>query len=432
MTQITTRRMLEDQGTAIKVRADDKEDDDKNDKEEDRETESPTDSPTASPTLSPSERPTTTAPSWSPTVQASETPTALHVGTVSPTNSFPTANPSVVVTTQNDLIPSAMPSTDVSLGPTIVPTTVTEKPGDAPTFSLQADTEFPTVLDETTKNGENATFTEDSSKSTPDSLEEENTTTSKSSRGALIGLVVGFGTLGCLGSLFAVSKRRQVKPDVHKGGDSDDSVSMTVVPPPIPMPQMKWNDVFQHSLTREEKIGIPPTSWTKSVFQETITEESETGDLEDVVLSSPIQERAVLRAAQQEEAEPDGHGESKDDILDGQVAPDSYTQTVANLLDCGANAQGADTAGETKSEVEADVQSMSSEDLEYMYGTLPLNHLPETPRRSNVSPEGQMQGSRRSSVVQELYTPNIYPTTNLLGPETNAEEEGDDSEPYWV
>jgi hypothetical protein len=71
---------------------------------------------------------------------------------------------------------------------------------------------------------------------------------------------------------------------------------------------------------------------------------------------------------------------------------------------------------------EGENESVSSEDLELLYGTLPMEHLPATPRRSNVSHEA------KTSFPNSLLTPKIYSTgaianDTLLGPELQPEDE---------
>lgn len=422
VTRIASRQLLEDQGTTINVRAQDK--NGKEDKEdEEEETPVPTESPTDEPTESPTDRPTTYVPSWSPSVQLTATPTALE-DTASPTTSFPTPNPSTSETIQDTPAPSVLTVVDDTSSPSNATATVIPTTADTPIVSPNAGAVNPDDA------GKNSTSVDDIPPAkTPDPLETAATTTMSTrgaSRGALIGLVAAVGTLSCLWSIYFVSKQKQSK---EAGGDTMSEESMTAVPPP-PQQMRSWSDVFHHSLAEEEKIEVSQTCRTKSLCQDTIIEELQTGDMEDVTLSSPKQERVVLRAVQHEMAPSDGDG-SKEETFDDAITPDSYTRAVANLLGCGVTPRGTDSDDEMKTEADMETQSISSEDLEYLYGTLPSDHLPETPRRSNVSPEGKKQGSQRST-ISSLHTPSLYPATNLLGPETNAENEGEEHEPFWV
>jgi hypothetical protein len=407
----STQSRLLIEGTEIKVRAEEKEDDKEDDnKNDDDETNFPTVSPTYLWTAPPTSRPTTSSPTWSPSVPETKLPTVAPTVLSMQSSSDRYTNSSTV-------LPTPTPSTS--------PTSITEdslRPSVSPTAALNAD---------------NSTDSSESSNVRPDPLATSPSPSTRSSAGIIVGVIVAVGSVACLGSLCIVVKRRQDRKNLLRGDtmpeEEEALEEVTSLPPLATLGKMKWSDVFHHSLTNEEKIEVEPACTAKSLFQSTIIEDTEDDDdgseMQDVYLSSPKRETVVIREVDKGVDHPvpceKAKGIENENSVDRSV--DSYTQAVANLLGCGLI--DSNDGEEKKCPDDNDMGSVTSEDLEYMFGTLPSDLLPSTPRTSNVSPEGKMEGSQRAS-LPSLRSSKDYSTDHLLGPE--MEEEGEECDLYWV
>ncbi len=163
------------------------------------------------------------------------------------------------------------------------------------------------------------------------------------------------------------------------------------------------------------------------------------GDVKNVVLAVTQRKREILREVhcdadppvtdEQTELVHQDEGQSYPDRK-SRVNQDSITNMVPILPECGRSAEYIE-AGETKCQDDSDIRTVSSDDLECMYGTLPFYYLPATPRTSNVTPEGKLQGSKRS-FVSSFCKPETYSVRQLLGPEMNEEDGGEDHDLHWV
>lgn len=398
------------EGAEIKVRAEDK-NDDKEDKEDDKEdvvdTDPPTAYPTISPTRAPSSRPTATSPSRSPSVQLNLVSTVAETAplTLEPSHRD-TSSPSVLAS-----ISPAPVAEDIN--------------GQMETLRPSSD---PVAADSDSGNSMNSTHLQDTK---ADPLATSQTTRRNSSAGIIVAVVPVLCSFACLGGLFLVAGRRKRRKELL-GGDTMPEVQEEVhsIPPPLTSIRlMKWSDVFRHSLADEGKIEVAPACTTKSLFQPSIIEETEeddeTDNLQDATQHSPKQERIVVRAVHHDE-DIDTTSQTNNP-LDADHSVDSYAQAVANLLGCGVT----ETDGEEKKcQDDQDLRSVTSEDLEYMYGTLPFNLLPSTPRTSNVSPEGKQEASERP-LLSILQTLKASSSTNLLGPQMD-EDECEECDLYWV
>lgn len=393
------------QEAEIKVRAEDK-NDDKEDKDDDKQ-KNDTDSPTVSPTKAPigmlTNLPTIGTPTLSQSIVAS-------------------ASSTIIPSDVSPLIPSVIATVAPSSAETLVPSMITSSNITETLMPSVFHTGTATILENTTSN--NTLFPLPPSGQLATSKE-----TFKSPVGATLGIALAVGAIVvCMGSFsFVAAKRRRRKhQETPLGGDMMSEEAMA---------RMKWSDVFHHSLTNERKCEIAPACTTTSLFQTTIIEEREEVEdepesVEDVALGSLQQqeEDVILREVEEKDVATELH---QNDCRSTEIAEDSdsdaYSRAVAAMLACGILESDSD---EKKCSEDVEIGSVTSEDLEYMYGTLPSNKLPSTPRTSNVSPEGKIEGTQRRALLPSFQASEVYATRHLLGQE--EDEEGEECDLYWV
>jgi hypothetical protein len=432
--------------TEIKVRALEKADE-KLDKEAYKEENEETDFPTTSPTWTQSSVPTTSSALWSPSSPAMMNPTVATAGqnTFEPSTSgnnipYGPETPSVSIDdassqAQETLKPSSDKVESDPGSPLLLPTSDMNKGNST---SPEEDTLDPSS--EKVENDSDSTllsppFDVDSTNNTlspgalPNTLATSPSLESRSSspRG-VVGVIVGICSVACLGSFYLVAKRRQHRQDLPGGdnmveeGEVEDEHSFP--PPSGNICKMNWSDVFHHSLVYEENIDVAPDCRTKSRYLPSIVEktkaEDDGGNLQDVTLSSPKQHETVCLGPMIKDGDTtpavspwDSHD------LDDRV--DLYTQTIMKLMDCGIITED-DGGEEKKCQETQDLRSVASQDLECMYGTHPSDHLPATPRTSNVSPRGKPEVSQLA----------FLPTLPKYRPEMRAEDNGEACDLLWI
>ncbi|KAG7352550.1 hypothetical protein IV203_008598 [Nitzschia inconspicua] len=403
LSSILISRQL-NEGTEIEVRAKDKKDAkaEKEDDRNDEETVSPTFSPTDAPTTVPTSEPTTRSPTWIPTWVPSVTATQEPL--ITPTF-WPSSEPS--------LISSSSPSEQV--------TPILTLEGSSSNAENPMPSSLPGTIDVEVGNTANDTIVP----ARPDPLATAPSQNSKSSTGLVVGLVLIAGSLASLGYSCFFIQRRQRKKNILEGEtmpeEDEDEEAIHSLSPPIS--NMRWSEVFHHSLTNEEKVEVEPACTTRSLFHSFTIEEKDGEDDADE------QEDAELSPSQQEidtnQIESRTEVTKKDEAATDSTI-DSYAQAVASLLSCDIIERDGE---EKKCPDDCDMGSVTSEELEYLYGTLPSDLLPPTPRTSNVSPESKMEGSKRG-LLPSSHNSKVLPTNYLLGPE--MDEDGEECDLYWV
>ncbi|KAG7366624.1 hypothetical protein IV203_029294 [Nitzschia inconspicua] len=388
------------EGTEIEVRAKDKKDAkaEKDDDRNDEETFSPTFSPTDAPTTVPTSEPTTRSPTWVPSVTVTQEPL------ITPT-----------------FLPSSEPSQISSSSPSEQVTPILTVEGSSSNAENPMPSLLPGTVDLEVGNTANSTRVP----ARPDPLATAPSQNSKSSTGLVVGLVLIAGSLASLGYSCFFIQRRQRKKNIMEGEtmpeEEEDEEAIHSLSPPIT--KMRWSEVFHHSLTNEEKFEVEPACTTRSLFHSFTIEEKEGEDDADE------QEDAELSPSQQEVDSNQIESRTEVTINDEDATDstiDSYAQAVASLLSCDIIERDGE---EKKCPDDCDMGSVTSEELEYLYGTLPSDLLPPTPRTSNVSPESKMEGSKRG-LLPSSQNSKVLSTNYLLGPE--VDEDGEECDLYWV
>jgi hypothetical protein len=394
-----SRQLIE--GTETSVPVDDKIDD-KMDKEDDNEENVETEVPTTAPSWIPTSHTATSGPWWGPFPPA-------------------TMDPTVAVTAPLSLEPSSWDNHTSSIS--TAPSASTDNTTSQPFETLRPSSDD-------VKSDSNSTLKPPhalSPEAHPNTLDMSSSPESRSSLGRVAGVILGLCSVACLGSFYLVTKRRQQRNDLSGGltmseEAGDDKHSL---PPPLAtMHQMNWTDVFHYSLSNEEKLEMAPACTTKSLYLPSINatteeEEDNMGGLQDMTLSPQKQQDNIcLRPILIKDCSPTPAA-TPDEIQNSEDQVDLYTQTIVNLMDCGFT---VDDGEEKKCQETLDMRSVASEDLEYMKGTLSSDHLPATPRTSNVSSGGKLEESRLVSV----------PTLLTYWPEVKVGGEGEQYNLNWV
>jgi hypothetical protein len=224
-----------------------------------------------------------------------------------------------------------------------------------------------------------------------------------------------------------MSRRR--KGETNSRNTTDDSTNKVT---PISINSVSWNDVFHHSLVENVEVTtVGVVSPKLSCVHESIKEvdDSEEEEMEISEQRKDSSDQETKEHHQYDDVKGELLAENHDIDIHSFNCDDgeSYAHKVAAMM----KEMSGCLIDEKKCDDEEN-QSLTSEDLEYMYGTLPMDQLPETPRRSNVSPESKKSPDLRLLSTPQLYSTDTIVKDTLLGPETLPEEDEDTNDLYWV